>query len=478
MIFKGYLFSILYACLCLVAGFGLYKLGVDKKITRKIVHIFVGFEWVILYRFFGCSIHFLFICLFFLILLAISHRKKLMPMLSSEGDNAPGTVYYALAMSIMALITLFLPNMILPFGIGVFCTSFGDGLAGVVGQAINSTKNVKIYGNKTVFGTICNFLVCSIATGIFNKVFDLGMQSWHILAIGLFATLLELFTGRGLDNITVTLGASFLAYFFMNCREAGNYIIPIILTPAIIAIAYKKRALTAGGVIAAFVVDVLISLSLGNLGFIILLTFFIGGIAVDKIKKTHIKAGQNIEKRGEYRNHTQVLANSLVAAAAAVLYFATAKPVFAIAFAASLAEAFADTAASGIGIISGKAFDILRMKKCTPGLSGGVSVLGLVASLSAAAIVSLISLGFEFVRVNDLVIIISAGFFGALFDSLLGSWLQIKYKCTVCGAVVEREEHCGQLTEKHSGIKFINNDVVNFLSTVFAALFAAVLYIM
>ena len=135
MIFKGYLFSVLYAFLCLGLALLVYKLGAPKKITRKIVHILVGFEWVILYTFFGPGLHFLSVCLLFLVILAIAYRGNLMPMISSDGDNAPGTVYYALAMSIMGTITVFLPEMIIHFGIGVFCTSFGDGLAGLVGQS-------------------------------------------------------------------------------------------------------------------------------------------------------------------------------------------------------------------------------------------------------------------------------------------------------------------------------------------------------
>ena len=51
MIFQGYLFSILYAVVVLFIGFVLYKLRCPKTVTRKIVHILVGFEWIILYHF-------------------------------------------------------------------------------------------------------------------------------------------------------------------------------------------------------------------------------------------------------------------------------------------------------------------------------------------------------------------------------------------------------------------------------------------
>ena len=275
MVFKGYLFGVLYALLCLALAFILYKVGVAKKITRKIVHILVGFEWVILYHFLGASLHFLAVCLLFLLLLFVSHRKKLMPMISSDGDNAPGTVYYAVAMFVMAAITCVLPEMILPFGIGVFCTSFGDGLAGLVGQSISAVWNKKLYGKKTLAGAVINLISCFSVATVFNLVFDLGLLVWHSFAIAILALELELFTGRGLDNISITLGTSLLSYAFINFSSAENYIAPILLTPAIIAFAYNKRALTVGGIIAALAVDIIISIALGNFGFIIL-SFRIG----------------------------------------------------------------------------------------------------------------------------------------------------------------------------------------------------------
>ena len=67
MIVKGYLLSFGYGVLCLLAAFFLSRLGVKKTLTRKLVHIFIGFEWVILYIFHGATYHFLIVCLCFLI---------------------------------------------------------------------------------------------------------------------------------------------------------------------------------------------------------------------------------------------------------------------------------------------------------------------------------------------------------------------------------------------------------------------------
>lgn len=476
MILKGYIFSVLYAMLCLLLAFIIYKLGAPKKITRKIVHILVGFEWVILYRFMGVSLHFLLVCILFLLILAVAHRRNLMPMISSDGDNAPGTVYYALAMTLMAAITLLVPEMLLPFGIGVFCTSIGDGLAGVAGQCVRGKINPRIFGKKTLIGGAVNFLSCLVVSFIFSEHFSLGLGIWHCVAIAAFAFELELFTGRGLDNITITLGTSLLAYSFINFAATTDYLLPILLTPLIIAFAYSKRALTVDGIIAAIVLDILISVPLGNFGFAILLAFFMGGVILDKIKKGHNKAGQNIERRGECRDAVQVLANGILPALCSALYFIFNNQIFIIAFVASLAEALADTAASSIGALSKHTFDLFRMKKCQKGISGGMSLLGTLASLVGATLISLLALAFGRITPADLLIVITAGFLGGVFDSLLGSILQVKYKCTACGSIVEREEHCGMRTEKHSGIRFVNNDTVNLLSTIFSALFAAVIY--
>ena len=133
MILKGYIFSLLYGVLCLGLAFLAYKLGMPKKYTRKLVHVLVGFEWVILYHYMGTgSWHFLAVCLAFTALLAFTYRGRLLPMISSEESNSPGTVYYGAAMSLMAVLCLFRPTLTYYFGIGVFCTSLGDGLAGVV----------------------------------------------------------------------------------------------------------------------------------------------------------------------------------------------------------------------------------------------------------------------------------------------------------------------------------------------------------
>ena len=470
MVIKGYLFSILYCMLCLVFAALLHKFGVAKQITRKIVHILVGVEWVILYHFLGPTLHFLAVCILFLIVLVIAYKKSLMPMIASDGDNAPGTVYYAVAMSIMAAISVFVPQMILPFGIGVFCTSLGDGFAGLIGQSIPFKFNPRVYGEKSLFGAIVNFGVSFCVAIAFSSWFEMGIGILGCLVIAVLSLELELFTARGLDNITITLGTSFLSFAICNYEAVWNYIVPILLTPLLVAFVHKKNALSLLGVIGAVLLGAVVSISLGNGGFLVLLSFLIGGLIADKIKKRRY-----ILEQSECRGFVQVLSNGGVGAAFAFAFLLTKNQVFAVGFCASLAEALADTSASGIGAFSKNTFDLFRMKKCESGLSGGMSFLGTFVSLFASAIIALISFALGVINIRSIVFVSLAGFLGGIFDSFLGSLFQIKYRCVSCGKITEDEVHCGAETIRFRGFKFVNNNVVNFASTLFSAVVAVLL---
>ena len=480
MILTGYLTGLFYAALCLLIAAIAYKLGMPKKFTRKIVHVLVGFEWGILYHFLGAGVHFLLVCIFFLILLIISHKAKLMSMISSDSDNSPGTIYYAAAMTGVALVGCFVPEVMLPFGIGVFCTSFGDGLAGVVGQLVTK-PNPSLYGKKTLFGTLANFIVSSAAAFIISTIFSIDLSILQCLAIGLLSAELELVGEGGIDNVSVTWATTALAYGFMYFAEINNYLLSILLTVPIVIFVKLKNALTKSGLIAALVIDLVVSISLGNLGFVTFVLFFGGSVTIDKIKKRAKNKGRNdIEVKGDCRDAMQVLVNGLPATVVAIAYLITGKDIFVIPFAASLAEAFADTAASGIGAFSKHTFDPFRMKKCERGLSGGMSLVGTFASFLASFV---IALSMPIWNVDDyglrgFLIVALSGFAGALIDSLLGSLIQAKYKCTVCGKLTERTEHCSVSTTRVCGIASIDNDVVNLISCSFAAALALVLTIL
>ncbi|MBR2467146.1 MAG: DUF92 domain-containing protein [Clostridia bacterium] len=477
-VLKGYLIGAVYAAVCLLFSTLLYKLGISKKYTRKTVHILIGFEWIILNHYIGPSYHLLIICLSFLALLIFTYKKGLMQMISSDADNAPGTVYFCVSMSVMSLVSWLRPEFMLPFGIAVFCTSLGDGFAGVVGQAVRRF-NPHIWQSKTLFGTLASFIFSFGVCAVFDNIYALGIPLWGLVSLALTGAVLELVTGAGLDNVTLPLGTFLLSYLLIF-RSAAliEYIVPVLLTPLLLGIVIKRRILTPVGTAFAVILDLAVSLAFGNMGFLMMALFLCGGVLIDKIKRKFVAEGDGLEKKDDKtRDAYQVLANGALAFVFSALYLAFNNEAFLFAFMAAAAEAFSDTAASGFGSLSRGAFDLFKMRRIEKGMSGGMSLIGTLASLLGAALTALIPFAFGVIRLRGFLLVVICAFSGALFDSFLGSLVQVKYRCGMCGKLTESPVHCGDKCAKVSGISFVNNDAVNFVSSLFASALAIIFYV-
>ena len=183
-------------------------------------------------------------------------------------------------------------------------------------------------------------------------------------------------------------------------------------------------------------------------------------------------------KSDKTRDSLQVVANGLVPFVCGMLYLIRPHVAFFIAFSASAAEALSDTFASSFGALSSGAFDLFKMKKTEKGMSGGVSFIGTAAAALGALIITLVPTLFGAFGVFEFVLVFSCAFFGNVFDSLLGSLIQGKFRCPICGKLTEGKVHCNHKTERIGGFSFVNNDLVNFLSSGAAALSAFVIYLL
>ena len=251
-------------------------------------------------------------------------------------------------------------------------------------------------------------------------------------------------------------------------------LVPIISTPVIIALVLKKKALTPFGTLFAVILDIVVSLAFGNFGFLLLLFFLVGSVLIDKIKKR--KQGKDlITKRGDCRDAVQVMANGLIPFVFALFFAATSHPAFLVGYVAALSEAFADTAASGFGVFSQKTFDIFKWRPAEKGISGGVSAVGSISAFFAALVIPAFALLFKMIYWKAFIVASLAAFIGVFFDSLLGSLVQVKYRCQKCKKLTEREWHCKKKTQKLSGFEFFDNDVVNLFSGAITAIFAALI---
>jgi uncharacterized protein (TIGR00297 family) len=184
------------------------------------------------------------------------------------------------------------------------------------------------------------------------------------------------------------------------------------------------------------------------------------------------------------RSATQVFANGAVFAVCAFSATLTGSALSAVAALGSLAAAAADTWATEIGLLWGGApRRIIGGERIEPGMSGGVTVAGLLGSVAGALAVataatlliasarSAFGTSFDGLRVSPfLLIITTAGVLGGLADSMLGALVQARHWCASCERWTERTVHdCGAPTEHRRGWRWMTNDSVNFITTLVGA---------
>lgn len=241
--------------------------------------------------------------------------------------------------------------------------------------------------------------------------------------------------------------------------------------------AYIKKSLTLSASLLAAAM-IAISLSAGeNYATFIIVSFLLISV-VDKLcKKNNKKAEDDITLKTGARDIVQVFSNGGVSILFIIMWHITHHSIFLLCSTASLIESFGDSAASDVGIaFGGQAYDICKFRKLKSGLSGGVTVKGTLACLVGCIVMSFIAyfLGIAN-RGMDILILTISSFFGCILDSVLGSVIQRKNKCTKCGSITEKKIHCGENTEYYSGWKSVDNDLVNLMCNVFSSLFLLVL---
>jgi uncharacterized protein (TIGR00297 family) len=174
-----------------------------------------------------------------------------------------------------------------------------------------------------------------------------------------------------------------------------------------------------------------------------------------------------LDPKSDRRDLWQVYANGGAAAVAAVT---TQGELGIWLVTATLAAAAADTWATALGTRSGKAPRLLGFGRTVPaGTSGGMTLIGSAGGAMGALIVA----GTGAWVTGTLAILPAGaliGFAGMVMDSLLGAGIQGRFHCQTCDQPSEWRVHrCGRPTVWLGGLRWVNNDLVNFLATAFAA---------
>jgi uncharacterized membrane protein len=106
------------------------------------------------------------------------------------------------------------------------------------------------------------------------------------------------------------------------------------------------------------------------------------------------------------------------------------------------------------------------------GTSGAISMLGTSAALAGSLLIAALSFWLFKLNIFYAILIFFCGFLGNIIDTIIGALFQQEYICKKCGIQTEKKNHCQTVTIRIKGFPFVDNDMVNFLSGVIAALIA------
>jgi len=235
-------------------------------------------------------------------------------------------------------------------------------------------------------------------------------------------------------------------------------------------IARRRQLLSRGGALAALVVAVLCTAA-GWSWAITLMAFFVSANLLSRYRGATRDAliGDMIEKGGE-RDAWQVVANGGVFSGAAIAFILYPSDLWLLVAAGSIAASTADTWATEVGTLGAHPPRLITTGRPVPtGTSGGVSLPGSLAGLAGAAFVGVVALIVGWTA-RAAGAAIAGGVAGMLIDSLAGASIQRRGWCPACGKPTERLVHsCGSITEARGGVRWVNNDAVNAVSSVAGA---------
>lgn len=309
--------------------------------------------------------------------------------------------------------------------------------------------------------------------GTLNFTLDIYFVAAALTA-SLIITSFEAMSSKGLNAIIVPLVTGYFLYTFFAGINSGlllDFIIGICFAAVIAGLSYKVKFLTLNGSIATFLLAGFI-FGLGGLKWSVpIMTFFILSSILSKLRK---KANEEVETYFEktgVRDYMQVIANGGLGGILVILNSIYYDELFYLIYLSTLAAVCADTWATEIGTLRKTAtYNILNFKPTTQGISGGISLPGTAGAFLGSFAISLSGVYWiNFDIVIYFILILFAGVFGSLFDSLLGATVQAQHKCIVCDKVTEKTFHCGKKALHIQGLIWINNDMVNMLAGIAGA---------
>lgn len=249
-----------------------------------------------------------------------------------------------------------------------------------------------------------------------------------------------------------------------------DFVLSVLLGLIISIASFRLKILTGSGAFATFILAVIVFYFGKAQWTLPILTFFILSSSLSKIRKKFNPHVDVAFQKSEQRDHAQVLSNGGTAGLILLTNQIFQTELFYIAYVSAIASVCADTWATEIGtLFSVKTYNILNFEIVEQGISGGVSLIGFIGAMLGSTVILCSAVPWLNNIMLTMPIIIFTGFAASVFDSVLGATLQLKLRCAICSKITERKIHCDSIAVYFRGISWLDNDWVNFLTSLFGA---------
>ncbi len=458
MILLGYTVCIFYIAILIILTKLAFKLTKITEVGRKLLHIGTFGILFIARAFFVSFFHLAIICALSAVFTFVTTKFHLIKSIERK-KHSIGEFYYSLSLLACAICICFFPNLYDCLVVAFASLSIGDGLASIFGAI---PPKIKLYQDKTVLGTLACIVFTFLALLILKLTGFIALDYLVIISLSISAGIFELI-GNGLDNISVPLSAFILCTLSIYFGEPLS--IAMLIAEGVFIIAFLSKFITYYGSLLAGLIGFCFYYFGGLFAFIYLLGCYAVMLLTLYIRKIVRTRRNEVKRKSRVKNFLQIFVNGFTATIIIILYGIFNRSVLFIMALVTVSSSFVDSLSSDIGTLSkGQAYDIITRKPVESGISGGVSLLGTLSSLFgtimfATAITFITQSPIYFIAILTAII-----FTGTITDSILGSTLQARYHCPVCGAVTEKRVCCENPTVKEKGVTFMNNNTVNFLS--------------
>lgn len=387
--------------------------------TRKLIHVFTGLLVLLLTYWVDKSV-LLWLIIGGALFAFLTFPFNQFSFLHRTTDNSYGTLFYPAG--ILTAYLLLMNKHIDFFRISLLLLTISDTLANLSGKIIRHNVHFKITGErKSIFGILA-FLISSWF--ILLLYLPESLLNFSVIVILLIAFInFELISFYGSDNLTIALGSALIFSFapLHNDAELYYFILLLIIMSVGAYLLYYLRFLSRFGSLVAYLIGVYL---FGFLDFrwgTPVLFFFFTSVIFTKIHSEVKSRG----KTSAPRNSWQVTANILPALIISAIYLFTQNEILILLYISLIAAVTADTWASEIGpVFNRRCFSLADFKPAKAGISGGISLAGSLAALTASFAATIFSYYLIYSEWNSGIILALtlSGFFASFIDSVLGAF--------------------------------------------------------